>query len=147
MRSNRNRKANLVGKNGRVHSIPTKEVANLTARNLGAPMFLVWPIIQVFLLIVNRLLDNGKPVYLRGLGTFRWKKSRRSKGVMLRYIPSYDLRRGREAMEKYGVEFDDEKTKEASQDGKKPTTCPICGKKLDDGGACPVHGTEPFEKR
>ena len=44
----------------------------------------------------------------------------------------------------YGVELDDEKTKQAGEGGE-GTHCPVCLKELDDAGACPVHGTEPFE--
>jgi hypothetical protein len=50
-----------------------------------------------------------------------------------------------EGMEKYGVQLDEEKVKEASDSGKKPGTCPVCGSTLDGGGACGTHGTEPFE--
>jgi hypothetical protein len=54
-------------------------------------------------------------------------------------------------MDKYGVQLDEEKTKEAGKDrkgqGEKATTCPICSAELDSGGACPIHGTEPFESR
>ena len=49
-------------------------------------------------------------------------------------------------MEKYGVEKNPDKVKEAGQ-GTKPGTCPQCGAALDSGGACPVHGTEPFEQK
>lgn len=51
-----------------------------------------------------------------------------------------------DGMNKYGVALDDEKVKESSvqyPDDK----CFICGKELDSGGACPEHGTEPFEKK
>ena len=57
---------------------------------------------------------------------------------------------GDEGMEKYGVELDKEKVKEAQ---KKDTDgcgehCPICGTPIKHGtGCCPIHGTEPFEKR
>ncbi len=53
-------------------------------------------------------------------------------------------------MEKRGVELDDEKIKQAAA---KDHVCPRCGRELmkgDDGeyeNRCPVHGTEPFEKR
>jgi nucleoid DNA-binding protein len=50
-----------------------------------------------------------------------------------------------EGMEKYGVQLDDEKIKEASE--AKPGTCPNCHSVLDDAGVCPVCGTEPFERR
>lgn len=42
-------------------------------------------------------------------------------------------------MDKYGVQT----VKPTSEDKR----CPLCGAALDDGRACPVHGTEPFEKR
>lgn len=48
-------------------------------------------------------------------------------------------------MEKYGVDLDNEKTKQASEG--EIGTCPWCGKELDENGFCPVHGSEPFEKR
>jgi len=51
-----------------------------------------------------------------------------------------------EGMNKYAVVTDDEKTKQASE-GSGPTTCPSCESKLDSGGACPKHGTEPFEPK
>jgi tRNA(Ile2) C34 agmatinyltransferase TiaS len=51
-------------------------------------------------------------------------------------------------MEKYGVELDKSKVKEAGkQDPKTPPKCPTCDEKLDNGGACPTHGTEPLEKK
>lgn len=49
-----------------------------------------------------------------------------------------------DGMTKLGVELDDEKTKSAAEGGSTPT-CPRCLSKLDDAGACPKHGTEPFE--
>ena len=49
-----------------------------------------------------------------------------------------------QGMTKYGVVLDAEKTKEAEA-GSKPTHCPICLRALDSAGACPIHGTEPFE--
>jgi hypothetical protein len=52
---------------------------------------------------------------------------------------------GMKSMEKYGVEQGQkEKT---GADGKPATKCPLCGADLDTGGACPTHGTEPFEKK
>lgn len=54
-------------------------------------------------------------------------------------------------MEKYGVELDKEKTKEASKGTKSYVEdgahCPLCGEDLDSGGACPTHGTEPLERK
>jgi hypothetical protein len=48
-----------------------------------------------------------------------------------------------EGMTKLGVELDDQKVKTAEHSGEQ--ICPICGETLDDAGACPKHGTEPFE--
>lgn len=45
--------------------------------------------------------------------------------------------------EKYGVEFEDEKTKTASKEMK----CPKCGAAIRVPNYCDVCGTEPFEKR
>jgi len=53
-------------------------------------------------------------------------------------------------MDKYGVELDDEKIKKASAEDH---VCPKCGRELmkDENlqyqNRCPVHGTEPFEKK
>lgn len=61
----------------------------------------------------------------------------------LTHMCTLELRERR--MEKYGVEKDTEKVKQAG-DGQRPGTCPWCGKDLDENGHCPVHGSEPFEK-
>ena len=49
-----------------------------------------------------------------------------------------------EGMTKYAVVTDNEKTKEAKA-GTTPKGCPLCHASLDTAGACPAHGTEPFE--
>lgn len=57
------------------------------------------------------------------------------------------------SMTKYGVELDaekikeldEEKTKQASKHRSERGACPTCRNRLDDAGACPVHGTEPLE--
>jgi len=48
-------------------------------------------------------------------------------------------------MEKYGVEFDQEKTKTSG----KGDTCPKCGLAIDPATPryCKTCGTEPFEKK
>ena len=55
-------------------------------------------------------------------------------------------------MNKYGVVLDnekvrenEEKTKQASEKAGEAGRCPTCSRKLDDAGACSVHGTEPLE--
>lgn len=50
-----------------------------------------------------------------------------------------------EGMTKYAVVTDDPKEKTASEGEDVTQVCPTCAKKLDSGGACPTHGTEPFE--
>ena len=116
----------------------------------GAGPKLVKPLVQIFLQYVKNALDDGETVWLRGIGTFEWRTSYRSGNRKLRFRPYGDFRIGRKTMEKYGVEMDKEKTKEASdsesylEDG---AHCPLCGKDLDSGGACPEHGTEPLEKK
>jgi hypothetical protein len=49
-------------------------------------------------------------------------------------------------MEKLGVEYDQEKVKEA-EEGKNPNACPICGKDSGESRNCPDHGTEGFERK
>ena len=48
-----------------------------------------------------------------------------------------------EGMNKYGVVTNDDETKTASEGDDR--VCPVCGETVDDRGACPVHGTKPFE--
>lgn len=54
-------------------------------------------------------------------------------------------------MKKYGVEFGDKvKVADGLGMGKAPPTkCPVCGQTLDSRVPphCPIHGTEPFEKK
>lgn len=122
-----------------------REIARHVSERTCAPFETVWPIVQQFICVVHNLLDDGQTVWLKGIGKIYWKPTRRSRGVKLKLQPTLTLRKGRPIMEKYGVELDD-KTKEASS-GKRPTECPLCGSKLDSGSACPVHGTEPLEKK
>lgn len=110
---------------------------------------------------VVRVLNQGEDVKIRGLGTLYWKKvpSRHMplsgyvpEGWKLKFTPSQKLRERRtkmsdndEGMIKYGVELDDDKTKQASEGPNQMGTCPTCQRQLDNAGACPVHGTEPLE--
>ena len=112
---------------------------------------------------IVRALDAGNNVKVRGLGTFQWQRvaerpgsgaltgSKIKAGKKLRFIPSKRFRSRRtkmsdhDGMTKYGVELDDEKTKQASEKAGEAGRCPTCTRKLDDAGACPVHGTEPLE--
>lgn len=135
-----------------------KKVAELVSQRTEAPLDLVWPIMRELIDVTKELLEKGDDVVYWGLGTFEWytRKPTRFGNVhtgevaelparrMLKYTPS-DLLEKRKLMDKYGVVLDD-KTKEA-QKTDNLTKCPICGATLDDGGACPTHGTEPFEKK
>lgn len=47
-------------------------------------------------------------------------------------------------MEKYGVDLNEEKVKEANEGN--VNKCPWCGKELNENGFCPEHGSAPFEK-
>jgi len=110
----------------------------------------VWPILQLFVAAMGKALEDGQSVRLVGIGTLQWHEVWSPDGprMKLKFEPGYKYRRGRKDMEKYGVQFDDEKEKEASRDKQgKPGKCPVCGKELDSGGACPEHGTEPLEKK
>lgn len=70
-------------------------------------------------------------------------------GQKLRFVPATKFKTRRplvpdedEGMNKYAVvteDQDDNKTAAAEK------ICPTCGATLDSGGACPTHGTEPFE--
>jgi hypothetical protein len=121
--------------------------------------------IQTFIDIVISRLEAGDEVKIRGLGTFKWVEVKGKRipahkrrafggalylpgGKKLRLIPALKLRTRRvtmsdedEGMTKYAVVTDDTDDKTAT--AKK--ICPICGETLDSGGACPEHGTEPFE--
>jgi nucleoid DNA-binding protein len=138
------------------------ELARIVCRRTGAPREIVWPIVEEFLEVVADVLENGQCLKLRGLGTFYWKKYPRRDGfssnltkklynlperVRLKWSPPKRFKGSRPDMEKYGVKLDDEKVKQAQQGKDKPDTCPECDKKLDSGGACPEHGTEPLEDK
>lgn len=107
-------------------------------------------------------LHRGESVKVRGLGTLQWKHVKGSPargfrktdvppGWKLCFIPARRFRLRRKAMSdddgmsKYGVELDDEKTKQASKGAGEKDLCPTCQHELDDARACPVHGTEPLE--
>lgn len=125
--------------------VSSKKIANIVASKLHAPVRLIWPVIQEFLSTSAEIVESGRPVYMKGIGTVGWKFYKRREKFSLRLEPAYGLRKGRE-MEKYGVVLDDEKVK-VSEKGRGVGKCPVCGKDLDAGGSCPEHGTEPLEKR
>lgn len=131
--------------------------------NSEAPMDVVWPIVQMYLEVLEATLAGGHDVRLPRIGTFRWYVLTPR---YIRYNPAVDgpLQLGwrrklrfepsqfntaqpieEEDVEKYGVKFSRFKEKIAEESAKRPGHCPLCGEKRDEGGACPKHGTEPFE--
>ena len=143
------------------------ELVDLVADRTGAEPQVVHGFFQSFVDVVVERLDAGDEVKIRGLGSFRWvdvpgkklplHKRRAMKmthlpgGRKVKFFPAKQFRSRRteematedEGMTKLGVELDDEKTKTA--DDSAAPACPICLLVLDDAGACPQHGTEPFE--
>ena len=113
---------------------------------------------------IVRTLEQGEEVKIRGLGTLHWKKTKGRAintsavkgeihdGQKLKFTPARrfrarrrDMSESEEGMTKLGVVLDEEKTKQASAGVGEGDSCPTCQRKLDDAGACPVHGTEPLE--
>lgn len=142
------------------------EIAELVSKRQDSPRELVWGVLQDAIDIMVKQLDRGEEIKIRGLGTIHWVPVKASRagtfkadgvreyaaGWKLKFTPSYHLRRRKssmpndeEGMTKYGVVT--EQVKEATEVDEGPTRCcPVCLEELDSGGACPVHGTEPFEK-
>jgi len=137
------------------------ELVEITADLIGAESKLTLGFVQTFIEVMIERLDAGDEVKIRSLGTFKWvgvpgKKAVGSNdlvippGRKLRFIPAKQFRTRRtemsdkdEGMNKYGVVTDDDETKTASENVER--VCPVCAKTLDSGGACPEHGTKPFE--
>lgn len=135
-----------------------RDLARDISQRTETPYELVWVVVDELNALMAEILDAGGSIRLTGVGVFRWERmkphrywdvtrdtwNKKPERLKLKFSPVRELRRTRD-MEKYGVVTDDP-TKEA-EDGKDPKKCPICGRELDSGGACPVHGTEPFEKK
>jgi hypothetical protein len=150
------------------------ELMEIVAEMTGAEPDVVHGFFQSFVDVMVERLDAGDEVKIRGLGTFRWGDVPESKipigadygphgddfgntrylvaptGRKLKFFPAKQFRSRRtemsdkdEGMTKLGVELDDDKTKTADQ--RQVDACPVCLSELDDAGACPKHGTEPFE--
>jgi nucleoid DNA-binding protein len=150
---------------GRLEVVTHTELIEQVADAVGSTYEEAHGFIQSFIDIVINRLDAGDEVKIRGLGTFKWMKVKGKKiprhkrrafngalhlpgGKKLRFIPAVKLRTRRpimpdeeEGMNKYAVVTDDTDDKTAAVE----KVCPICGETLDSGGACPKHGTEPFE--
>jgi len=133
------------------------EIVELVSKKIGAESSLVWGFFQSFVETISEELDRGNEVKIRGLGTFRWVDVPATKtpgqnippGKKLKFFPGKKFRYRRtimsdDGMTKYGVVTDD-KTKTASKEKGGKDVCPDCGSDLDSGGACPRHGTKPFE--
>jgi nucleoid DNA-binding protein len=152
------------------------EVVELAAEKVGADPKLFWGFAQSLVQAIASELEDGHDIKIQGLGTFYWAPVPARKlpqgtvvsGFKLKFKPAkrFDTRRmfvgvdlakgedctamtkvtvDEEGMTKYAVVTDIEKTKTASK--KSPGQCPDCNKALDSGGACPSHGTEPFEPK
>jgi len=144
------------------------EIIAMVANAVGSTYEEAHGFAQTFIDIVISRLDAGDEVKIRGLGTFKWSDVTKttipvkelggvgeislrsiSNGVKLRFIPALKFRTRRaimpdedEGMNKYAVVTEDQDDNKTAGVEK---ICPICGKTLDSGGACPEHGTEPFE--
>lgn len=145
-------------------STTLNKVARDLAVDAGVSITVARFLVQHTFASLSRYLEQGRGAKIRGLGTFKWVEvremstsgatvSRTPAGKKLKFIPAYRLRKRRalmtdndqdQGMTKYAVVTDPEKTKEAEV-GHRPTHCPVCLEKLDSAGACPTHGTEPFE--
>jgi nucleoid DNA-binding protein len=122
----------------------------------------LWGFLQETIGEVALMLGRGEEVKIRGIGRLYWApvKAQTKRlagrdisvpaGWRLKFKPASQFRRRTMAedkdagMTKLGVVTDENKTKTAGE-GDSVRICPVCGKELDDAGACPVHGTEPFE--
>jgi nucleoid DNA-binding protein len=139
------------------------DIAKLVAGSVGSEQGVAYGFVRAVFEQMAAALDSGAEIRIRGLGRFYWRPfhktttvtgSRRrtyAKGMKLRFDPSEQLRKRRkimseDGMTKLGVVLDDQKTKTATNEPEsEERVCPLCGKTLDDAGACPEHGTEPFE--
>lgn len=137
--------------------ITLTDIAKRVSDKTGSGMNLAEGFAHLIVHEIVLALDRGESVKVRELGTFEWKLIRGKPGYgfyqkptptgcRLKFRPAERFRKRRTDMEKYGVILDDTK-KEAASKKKVRDTCPECGKDLDSGGACPSHGTEPFEPR
>jgi len=141
------------------------QIINAVSKRMMVHPSFVQGIVQETMEEIVRCLDAGQELKIRGLGRWRWRPIKQEKiktwtgetlvvpeGRKLKFYPARPFRSRRcnvvekqeEGMTKLGVQLDDQKTKTASTDGK-GRTCPLCKRALDDFGACPEHGTEPFE--
>ena len=133
-----------------------KEIIKMVAESVGSSYVLAEGLIQTFIDIVNSRIDAEDEIKIRSIGTFKWVAVQPKKmpnaqlpaGKKLKFTPATQFRTRRydmpkdEGMDKYAVvteDIDDAKTAGVER------ICPICGETLDSGGACPEHGTEPFE--
>jgi nucleoid DNA-binding protein len=147
------------------------EIIEMLAEGVGSSIEEAHGFVSTFIDIVISRLDAGDEVKIRGLGTFKWVDAAAKRvparavhhdgstehgvayvpaGKKLKFIPATKLRKRRpmpedqeDGFNKYAVVTEEPDHKQASN--RTARICPICGRELDSGGACPVHGTEPFE--
>lgn len=138
------------------------ELAQEVARVTGFDGEEAWVICEALFEALARQLEREEEVKIRNFGTFKWvthqERDRRVPVTgalvtvpsqrVLKFTPSgrFTPREAR-AMEKLGVQYDEEKVKEAEKGEKNPNACPRCGKDAGEERNCPEHGTEPFETK
>jgi hypothetical protein len=133
----------------------SKELGRLLHDKL--PVELVDGMVYGLLALIQEHLERGDSVSLFAVGTLHWDTHKATKKKLpdgrtadlpdrwVLKVRTTNLRRSE--MEKYGVQLDDEKVKEAkiTETGE---LCPQCGRPLDGPEPiCSTCGTEPFEKK
>jgi nucleoid DNA-binding protein/DNA-directed RNA polymerase subunit RPC12/RpoP len=144
-----------------------KKIEQVVAKELSMNRYDVnWVTSRIFEAMAA-VLASGQDITVRGLGRLYWKATPKRRIIHptthqemwiperknLKFKPAKQLRRL--DMEKYGVVLDDQKVKEASQDGESRWfKCTKCGADLEKDESsgkfmlkCPKCGTEPFEKK
>lgn len=121
----------------------------------GHPVEEVAAVTSTFLRLIVGALIRGERVWIPGFGRFfmrgevrelrvGFRRSHIFKTALIRQMQKL----GGQNMEKLGVDEsgpDQEQLEKRANEG-----CPLCGAKVERHGSvlsCPVHGTEPFEKK
>lgn len=141
-------------------ALTIKKVIKRVTKRTGVDSEIVRAVLAESVSIMADNLFRGNDLKLRHIGTLTWspRKARKRvlngvtfearEGRVLRLKPASALRKvipmEDEGMTKYAVITEEQ---DESKQASKENTCYICGTGLDDGGACPKCGTEPFEKR
>ena len=129
------------------------ELVVAISKDTGEPRYRVARVIQGFMEVAHRALMSGDEVKLRSFGTFYplVLKERSLFGGTRQLTNRVAIKfKESRAMEKYGVQIDDEKVKTAEE--RPSTECPDCKTLLrpsEETGVlfCPKCGTQPFEQK